>query len=151
MSVPFRQVLGRNASRRASFLRPAAVRLSPIVNSRRTYSDLTPTPISTLTETEELLKESVARFAKEEVLPKVREMDELEQMDKGIISQLFEQGLMGIEIPEKYGGSEMNFGACIVAIEELARVDPSVSVVGQARGSRARTDDRAIGVGIGAR
>jgi len=129
MSVPFRQALGRNASRRASFLRPAAVRLSPIVNSRRTYSDLTPTPIFTLTETEELLKESVARFAKEEVLPKVREMDELEQMDKGIISQLFEQGLMGIEIPEKYGGSEMNFGACIVAIEELARVDPSVSVL----------------------
>ena len=95
---------------------------------RRGFAELTPTPVFTLTETEELLKESVARFAKDEILPKVREMDEAEQMDRGIVSQLFEQGLMGIEIPEKYGGSEMNFGACIVAIEELARVDPSVAI-----------------------
>ncbi|KAI5809360.1 acyl-CoA dehydrogenase/oxidase [Pyronema omphalodes] len=96
----------------------------------RSFSDLgVPTPISALTETEEMLKESVSKFANEEILPKVRDMDEAEQMDKGIVSQLFEQGLMGIEIPEKYGGSEMNFGACIVAIEELAKVDPSVSVM----------------------
>jgi short/branched chain acyl-CoA dehydrogenase len=93
----------------------------------RSFSDLgVPTPIFALTETEEMIKESVSKFANEEILPKVREMDEAEQMDKGIVSQLFEQGLMGIEIPEKYGGSEMNFGSCIVAIEELARVDPSV-------------------------
>jgi len=94
---------------------------------RRNFSDLIRTPIFALTPTEELLKESVSRFAKDEILPKVREMDETEKMDKGIVLQLFEQGLMGIEIPERYGGSEMNFGACIVAIEELARVDPSVS------------------------
>ncbi|KAF8245002.1 acyl-CoA dehydrogenase mitochondrial precursor [Wilcoxina mikolae CBS 423.85] len=95
----------------------------------RNFSDLAPTPIFALTQTEELLKECVARFARDEILPKVREMDEAEQMDKGIVSQLFEQGLMGVEVPEKYGGSAMNFGACIVAIEELARVDPSVSVL----------------------
>lgn len=74
-----------------------------------------------------MLKESVGRFAREVVLPKVREMDEAEKMDKGIVEQLFEQGLMGVEIEEEYGGSEMGFGAAVVAIEELARVDPSVS------------------------
>lgn len=126
MASPFRTVLSRNIPGRVTFLRPKAV---SCLISRRTFTDLTPTPIFHLTETEELLKESVARFAKDEVLPKAREMDEAEQMDKGLVSQLFEQGLMGIEIPERYGGSEMNFGACIVAIEELARVDPSVSVL----------------------
>lgn len=94
---------------------------------RRNFSEFNPTPIFHLTETEEMLKESVGRFAREVVLPKVREMDEAEKMDKGIVEQLFEQGLMGVEIEEEYGGSEMGFGAAVVAIEELARVDPSVS------------------------
>lgn len=74
-----------------------------------------------------MLKESVGRFAREVVLPKVREMDEAEKMDKGIVEQLFEQGIMGVEVEEEYGGSGMGFGAAIVAIEELARIDPSVS------------------------
>jgi len=56
-------------------------------------------------------------------------MDEAEVMDPVLVEQLFEQGLMGIEIPEEYGGAGMNFTAAIVAIEELARVDPSVSVL----------------------
>lgn len=50
-------------------------------------------------------------------------------MDPAVVEQMFEQGLMGIEIPEEYGGAGMNFTAAIVAIEELARVDPSVSVM----------------------
>jgi short/branched chain acyl-CoA dehydrogenase len=120
----------RHALRSAPRLRPtAAARLTPTLCARRNYTEFTPTPIFSLTETEELLKESVSKFAHDAILPKVREMDEAEQMDKGIVSQLFEQGLMGVEIPEKYGGSEMNFGACIVAIEELARVDPSVCLL----------------------
>lgn len=56
-------------------------------------------------------------------------MDEAENMDLDIVEQLFEQGLMGIEIPEEYGGAGLNFTAGIIAIEELARVDPSVSVL----------------------
>ena len=75
------------------------------------------------------MAEAVQKFANEEILPKSREMDENESMDPAIIEQLFEQGLMGIEIPEKYGGAGMNFTAAIVGIEELARVDPSVSVL----------------------
>lgn len=97
---------------------------------RRNFSEFNPTPIFHLTETEEMLKESVGRFAREVVLPKVREMDEAEKMDRVIVEQLFEQGLMGVEVEEEYGGSGMGFGAAVVTIEELARVDPSVSLPG---------------------
>ncbi|KAL4895691.1 acyl-CoA dehydrogenase/oxidase [Aspergillus ambiguus] len=92
-------------------------------------SHLTPTPITLLSETESLMAETVAKFAQEQIGPKVREMDETETMDAAIVEQLFEQGLMGVEIPEEYGGAGMNFTAGIVAIEELARIDPSVSVL----------------------
>jgi short/branched chain acyl-CoA dehydrogenase len=76
-----------------------------------------------------MMAEAVSKFATEVILPKVREMDEAETMDPTVVEQLFEQGLMGVEIPEEYGGAGMNFTAAIVAIEELARVDPSVSVM----------------------
>lgn len=100
--------------------------------SRRRDADishLTPTPISHFTETESLMSDSVSKFAQEQIGPKVREMDEAETMDAALVEQLFEQGLMGIEIPEEYGGAGMNFTSAIVAIEELARIDPSVSVM----------------------
>lgn len=76
-----------------------------------------------------MMAESVSKFAQEVMVPKVREMDEAEKMDPSLVEQLFEQGLMGIEIPEDYGGAGMNFTASIIGIEELARVDPSVSVL----------------------
>ena len=82
-----------------------------------------------MSEIEVAMAESVQKFANEVILPKAREMDEKEVMDPAIVEQMFEQGLMGIEIPEDYGGAGMNFTAAIVAIEELARVDPSVSVM----------------------
>nr|POE62423.1 short/branched chain specific acyl-coa dehydrogenase, mitochondrial [Quercus suber] len=75
------------------------------------------------------MQESVSKFANDVIMPKVRDMDENESMDHSIIEGLFEQGLMSVEIPEKYGGAGMNFTAAIVGIEELARVDPSVSVM----------------------
>jgi short/branched chain acyl-CoA dehydrogenase len=92
-------------------------------------SDIPPTPISHMSETEVMMAEAVSKFAQEVILPKVRDMDEAEAMDPTVVEQMFEQGLMGIEIPEEYGGAGMNFTAAIVAIEELARVDPSVSVM----------------------
>ncbi|KAH9433067.1 hypothetical protein MCOR02_007738 [Pyricularia oryzae] len=91
--------------------------------------DLTPTPITHLSETEAAMQEAVSKFANDVVLPKVRDMDEAETMDPSVVEQLFEQGLMGVEIPEEYGGAGMNFTSAIVGIEELARVDPSVSVL----------------------
>lgn len=85
--------------------------------------------LDTLSDEEQMLRDSVQRFAREVVAPKVREMDENEMMDPSIIKQLFEQGLMGIETPSEYGGAESSFTSAILAIEELARVDPSVSVM----------------------
>jgi alkylation response protein AidB-like acyl-CoA dehydrogenase len=82
-----------------------------------------------MSETETMMAEAVSKFAQEQIGPKVRDMDEAETMDATVVEQLFEQGLMGIEIPEEYGGSGMNFTSAIIAIEELARVDPSVSVL----------------------
>jgi alkylation response protein AidB-like acyl-CoA dehydrogenase len=76
-----------------------------------------------------MMAETVSKFAEEQIGPKVREMDEAETMDPALVEHLFEQGIMGIEIPEEFGGAGMNFTAAIVAIEELARVDPSVSVL----------------------
>jgi short-chain 2-methylacyl-CoA dehydrogenase len=97
---------------------------------RRSESmDITPTPITHLSEIEASMAEAVSKFAADVIGPKVREMDEEETMDPAVVEQLFEQGLMGIEIPEKYGGAGMNFTAAIVGIEELAKVDPSVSVL----------------------
>lgn len=75
------------------------------------------------------MAETVSKFASEVILPKVRDMDEAEAIDPTIVEQLFEQGLMAVEIPEEFGGAGMNFTAAIVGIEELARVDPSVSVM----------------------
>ncbi|TIA52332.1 acyl-CoA dehydrogenase NM domain-like protein [Aureobasidium pullulans] len=92
-------------------------------------TDALPTPITHFSETEHMMAESVGKFANDVILPKVRSMDEAEKMDQDIIEQCFEQGLMGIEIPEEFGGAGMNFTAAIVGIEELARVDPSVSVM----------------------
>lgn len=92
-------------------------------------TDAMPTPITYFSETETMMADQVSKFANEVILPKVREMDENEKMDPHIVEQCFEQGLMGIEIPEEFGGAGMNFTAAIVGIEELARVDPSVSVM----------------------
>ena len=92
-------------------------------------SSVPPTPITHMSETEVMMAESVSKFAQDAILPKVREMDEAEAMDPALVEQLFEQGLMGVEIPEEYGGAGMNFTAAIVGIEELARVDPSVSIL----------------------
>lgn len=75
------------------------------------------------------MAETVSKFANDVIAPKVREMDEAENMDPAIVEQLFEQGLMGVEIPEEFGGAGMNFTSAIIGIEELARVDPSVSVM----------------------
>lgn len=92
-------------------------------------SEIPPTPISHLSEIEAAMAESVSKFAADVILPRARDMDEAEAMDPAIVEQLFEQGLMGIEIPEEYGGAGMNFTSAIIGIEELARADPSVSVL----------------------
>ncbi|KAI8610834.1 acyl-CoA dehydrogenase/oxidase [Chytriomyces sp. MP71] len=113
----------RVASRLAPRLLSSATR-APAVRSVSSIPSL-----YTLTEEELLLRDAVNKFANEQLKPKVREMDEAELLDKGILKALFDQGLMQIEAESKYGGSESSFMSAILTIEELARVDPSVSVV----------------------
>ncbi len=82
-----------------------------------------------LTEDEQLFRDTVRQFARETITPLVREMDEHQKMEPSLISQLFELGLMGIEIPEAYGGSNGTFFEAILAVEEISAVDPSVGVL----------------------
>src|ERR1700675_338053 len=91
--------------------------------------DAAPPPLTSLTEDEKLFQTTVRRFAREQIRPYVREMDEAGVFRKDIIRQFFEMGLMGIEIPEEYGGQGGNFFQCILAIEELSAVDPSAGVI----------------------
>ncbi|KAG5977803.1 hypothetical protein E4U55_006547 [Claviceps digitariae] len=118
----------RSAARTANLARSLST--TPLRRSEAVdMTDIPPTPISHLSEVEAAMADTVSKFATEVVLPKARDMDEAENMDAALLQQLFEQGLMGVEIPEEYGGAGMNFTAAIVGIEELARADPSVSVL----------------------
>ena len=87
------------------------------------------TALTHLNEEESLFRDTVRRFAREEITPLVRAMDESAVFDKRLLRQLFELGLMGIEIPEQYGGQGGNFFQCVLAIEEISAVDPSAGVV----------------------
>jgi butyryl-CoA dehydrogenase/short/branched chain acyl-CoA dehydrogenase len=87
------------------------------------------TGLKYLTEDETLFRDSVRQFARETISPLVREMDEHQKMDDSLIRQLFDLGLMGIEIPEAYGGSNGSFFEAILAVEEISAVDPSIGVL----------------------
>ena len=89
----------------------------------------TPAPLTQLSADERLLCDTVRRFAAEQIGPLVRQMDESQHMESGITRQLFELGLMGIEVPEQYGGSAGTFFEAILAVEELSAIDPSVGVL----------------------
>src|ERR1700722_1103405 len=88
-----------------------------------------PMALTQLGDDEQMFRDSVRRFAVEQIGPLVRGMDESQQMDPGLIKKLFELGLMGIEIPEEYGGAGGTFFNAILAVEEISAVDPSVGVM----------------------
>jgi len=86
-------------------------------------------PLTTLAEDEQILRDSVREFAEAQVRPLVREMDEHAKIPKELVTKLFDLGVMGIEIPEAYGGSGGTFFHAVLAVEELSRVDPSIGVL----------------------
>jgi short-chain 2-methylacyl-CoA dehydrogenase len=92
-------------------------------------TEVRPSPLTQLSEEEKLFQSTVRRFAREQIGPHVREMDEAGVFRKDIIRQFFELGLMGIEIPEEYGGQGGSFFQCVMAVEELSAVDPSAGVI----------------------
>jgi butyryl-CoA dehydrogenase/short/branched chain acyl-CoA dehydrogenase len=85
--------------------------------------------LTQLCDDEQIFRDTVRRFAAEQINPLVRSMDESQQMDPALIKKLFELGLMGIEIPEEYGGAGGTFFNAILAVEEISAVDPSVGVM----------------------
>ena len=89
----------------------------------------TPQPLTILTEEERMFQASVRDFARKEIAPHVREMDDAGVFRKDIIAKFFELGLMGVDIPEEYGGQGGTFFQSILAIEEIAAVDPSAGVI----------------------
>jgi butyryl-CoA dehydrogenase/short/branched chain acyl-CoA dehydrogenase len=88
-----------------------------------------PQPLLVLSEDEQLFRDNIRKFAEESIGPLVREMDERGSMDHSLIEQFHQLGLMGVEIPEQYGGGGGTFFEAILAVEELSRVDPSVGVL----------------------
>ncbi|THV04503.1 acyl-CoA dehydrogenase NM domain-like protein [Dendrothele bispora CBS 962.96] len=126
----FRNTLSRSPKCIVSRSSVSAARTFSVTRHHRSEQQLTQIgSLDVFTEEEEMIRETVRRFATEVVQPKVREMDENEQMDTSIIQGLFQQGLMGFETASIHGGSESSFTSTIIAIEELAKVDPSVSVL----------------------
>lgn len=85
--------------------------------------------ITDLTEDEQFFYDTVLDFAREKIEPLRSKMDQEAKMDPDLPKQFFELGLMGIEVPEKYNGSDTNFFMSILAIEALSRVDPSAGVM----------------------
>jgi short-chain 2-methylacyl-CoA dehydrogenase len=86
-------------------------------------------PLTQLTEEEVFFQNSVRRFARERLAPHARAMDEAGGFRKDLLQELFDLGLMAVEVPEEFGGQGGTFFQSILAIEELARVDPSAAVI----------------------
>jgi short-chain 2-methylacyl-CoA dehydrogenase len=91
--------------------------------------EATPRPLTELTEEEQMFQAAVRRFAREQIGPHVREMDEAGLFRQDLLNQFFQLGLMGIEVPEQYGGQAGSFFQAVLAVEELAAVDASAAVI----------------------
>lgn len=85
--------------------------------------------LTQLNDDERMFRETVRQFAVEQIGPLVRSMDEAQQMDAALIEKLFALGLMGIEVPEEYGGAGGSFFEAVLAVEEISAVDPAVGVL----------------------
>ena len=92
-------------------------------------SEISVRPLTSMTDEESLFRQSVREFAEQQVRPLAAEMDENGQFSPGLLKQLFDLGLMGVAIPEEYGGQGGSFFMSIIAVEELSRVDASAGVI----------------------
>ncbi len=94
-----------------------------------TASIHTPSPLTRLSDEEQLFYSTVLQFAQQAIAPHVRAMDDAQQLDPALIRGLFELGLMGIEIPEEHGGAGGSFFDAALAIQAISTVDPAVAVL----------------------
>src|SRR5207237_746340 len=88
-----------------------------------------PAPLTTFAEDEILFRDNIRQFAEDKVRPLVKEMDEKGEFGPDLIQQFFRLGLMGIEIPEQYGGGGGKFFEAILAVEEMSRIDSAAGVI----------------------
>jgi alkylation response protein AidB-like acyl-CoA dehydrogenase len=86
-------------------------------------------PLTILSEEESMFREAIAAFADEEVRPRVRDMEKAGKIDPTLIPKYFELGLMGIEVPEEYGGAGGSLMMVALAVEEISKVDASAAIV----------------------
>ena len=86
-------------------------------------------PLTVLGDEEKMFQATIRRFARERIAPHVREMDEAGVFAKELLKEMFALGLMGIELPEEFGGQGGNFFQAVLAVEALAAVDPSAAVI----------------------
>jgi len=92
-------------------------------------SDTRTPALTRLSDDEQMFRDAVRDFAEAEVRPLVHAMDQRAEFDRSLLAKFLELGLMGIDVPEQYGGAGGSFFMSILAVEELARVDASASVV----------------------
>ena len=92
-------------------------------------ADLPSRPLTVLSEEEQMFRDAVGQFAREQIQPHVRAMDEESKFRPDLLQQMFGLGLMSIEIPEELGGQGGTFFQSVLAIEEIARVDPAAAVI----------------------
>src|SRR4026209_1783056 len=85
--------------------------------------------LTILTEEEEMFRDAVAGFAEEEVRPRVMEMENAAKIADDLIPKYFELGLMGIEVPEQYGGAGGSLFMLTLAVEEISKVDAAAAIV----------------------
>ena len=93
------------------------------------HTDSLQTPLTQLSQDETLFRDSVYEFADREIRPLVREMDEHAKIPPTLLAKLFDLGVMGIEVPEAYGGAGATFFHSVLAVEALSRVDASIGVL----------------------
>ena len=86
-------------------------------------------PLTQLSPDEQLFRSTVRDFARTEIAPLVRSMDEAQHFDAGLLRKLHELGLMGIQVPEEYGGAAGTLFEAVLAVEEISAVDPAVGVL----------------------
>ncbi|XP_048746516.1 short/branched chain specific acyl-CoA dehydrogenase, mitochondrial-like [Ostrea edulis] len=106
--------------------------LHTLTANQRVQSDdvtMVTRPVDLLSEEELMMKESVSKLASDVIKPLVRKMDEESHCDPSVLKALFENGLMGIEIGAEYGGTNSSFFVANLVVEELAKVDPAISVM----------------------
>ena len=85
--------------------------------------------LTSLTDEEQLFRDAVRSFAEDDVRPRVQQMEKAGKIDPALVAKYFEMGLMGIEVPEEYGGAGGTLTMVTLAVEEISRVDAAAAIV----------------------